>query len=151
MTATDANAPFERLIQRIAPGSKLLRAWPLAGGVSAQMTALEIARADGTTAKWVARRLADVDPTSDDTILALEYKLLHALRATSLPTPTPIAYDPPGAIFDAPTLVLEYVEGAPQFEPQDMDAFIRQLAAQMAQIHHLDVAALDLAFLPRQA
>lgn len=151
MQPADDNARFERLIERIAPGSRLLRTWPLAGGVSAQMTALEIVRADGTTAKWVARRLADVDPTSGDTILALEYKLLHALRATSLPTPTPIAYDPPGAIFDAPALVLGYVEGAAQLEPPDVETFIHQMAAQLAQIHRLDVAALDLSFLPRQA
>jgi len=151
MPAADDIDSFERLIQQIEPGSRLLRAWPLAGGVSAQTTALEIARADGTTAKWVARRHADLDPAGGDYVLALEFKLLRALQTTSLATPTPIAYDPPGTIFDAPTLVLGYVEGAPRFDPPDVDATVRHLAAQLAQIHRLDIATLDLSFLPRQA
>lgn len=149
MTPADA-AKFKRLIQRIAPGSRLLRAWPLTGGVSAQMTALEIVRADGTTVRWVVRRNADVD-AQGEYVAATEFRLLRALQATALPTPTPIAYHPPGEIFDTPTLVLAYVEGAPQFTPANIDTFVRQLAAQLAQIHRLDVAALDLSFLPQQA
>ncbi|MCL4250692.1 MAG: phosphotransferase family protein [Anaerolineae bacterium] len=150
MTTEDTNAPFEQLGQRIAPGSRLLRAWPLTGGVSAQMTALEVARTDGTTVKWVARSNNDVD-AHGEYVVAGEFRLLRALQATALPVPTPIAYHPPGKIFDTPVLVLAYVEGAPQFAPADVGAFVRQLAAQLAQIHGLDVAALDLSFLPRQS
>lgn len=150
MTTEDTNAPFEQLGQRIAPGSRLLRAWPLTGGVSAQMTALEIARPGGTTVKWVARSNNDVDARGESG-LAGEFRLLRALQATALPVPTPIAYHLPDEIFDTPALVLTYVEGAPQFAPADVGTFVRQLAGQLAQIHRLDASALDLSFLPRQA
>jgi len=38
------NTPFEQIIQKIDLHSQLLRTWELKGGVSAQVTALEIAR-----------------------------------------------------------------------------------------------------------
>ncbi|MCC6616115.1 MAG: phosphotransferase family protein [Anaerolineae bacterium] len=151
MPAADDKARFERLIQRIEPGSRLLRAWSLTGGVTAQMASLEVERADGTTVKWVARRYGDVDPVQGDYVAVGEFKLLCALQVTGLPVPPPIAYDPPEDLFDPPTLVLGYLEGAPQFAAADVSAFMRQLAAQLAQIHRLDVTALNLAFLPRQA
>jgi len=44
MAASEMHDKFEQLVQKIDPQSKLLRAWELKGGVSAQVTALEIAQ-----------------------------------------------------------------------------------------------------------
>ena len=41
------NHRFERLVQKLAPTSKLLRVWALKGGISAEMTAIEIETPDG--------------------------------------------------------------------------------------------------------
>jgi hypothetical protein len=53
MTPSREHQQLERLARRIEPQSTLLRAWPLAGGISAQMTALEVALPDGRTKKMI--------------------------------------------------------------------------------------------------
>lgn len=52
---------FELLVHKMDPRSKLLRAWPLTGGGSAQITALEILRSDGRTDKMIVRRHGERD------------------------------------------------------------------------------------------
>ena len=47
---------FEALIHRLEPHGTLRRAWPLQGGVSAQVTVLEIERADGQICTRVVRQ-----------------------------------------------------------------------------------------------
>jgi hypothetical protein len=42
MTVSNEDRKFEQLVQKIVPHSKLLRTWQLKGGISAEMTALEI-------------------------------------------------------------------------------------------------------------
>jgi hypothetical protein len=56
MKASPNNKKFERVVGRIEPQSRLLRAWELKGGVSAQVTALEIERDDGHTQKMIVRQ-----------------------------------------------------------------------------------------------
>ena len=56
MTASPNNKKFERVVRKIDPQSRLLRAWELKGGVSAQVTALEIERDDGYTQKMIVRQ-----------------------------------------------------------------------------------------------
>lgn len=141
---------FERLVQRIEPGSKLLRAWPLTGGVSAQVTALEIERPGGRTEKLIARRHGDVDFSRNPAIAADEYRLLNALHSAGIPTPAPRYVDDSGEIFSRPCLVVEYIEGEPEFEPADLDDFIQQLATHLAAIHRLNVSNPNLPTLPDQ-
>ena len=43
MTEAQEDKKFEQVVQKFDPQSKLLRTWELKGGVSAQVTALEIA------------------------------------------------------------------------------------------------------------
>jgi hypothetical protein len=51
MTESKEDKKFEQLVQKIDPHSKLLRTWALKGGISAQVTALELERPDGQTKK----------------------------------------------------------------------------------------------------
>ena len=135
MTRSDDDARLERLVREIEPRGELLRSWPLAGGISAQMTAFEIAGADGRARKMIARRHRGA------TSAAEEYRLLRRLLAAGLPVPTPRLLDRSGAC-----LVLDYIEGAPDYAPADPGGFARRLAAQLAEIHRVDIAALG--FLP---
>ena len=81
---TEEAKPFEQLVQRIEPQGRLLRRWTLRGGVSAQVTGLEIALADGRTKKWIARRHGAVDLKRNPQIAADEFKLLQWLHAAGL-------------------------------------------------------------------
>ncbi|MCX6048048.1 MAG: phosphotransferase, partial [Chloroflexi bacterium] len=51
----------------------------------------------------------------------------------------------------APALAIEYIEGKPEFALAHIADFTQQMATQLAKLHRVDRAKLDLAFLPPQA
>src|SRR5437867_8202040 len=150
MTVSEKDKKFEQLVQKIDPQSKLLHAWELKGGVSAQVTALEIERPGGQTKKMIVRRHGDVDLKRNPQIAADEFKLLQILQSAGLATPTPYYLDQSGEIFPTPYVVIEYIEGKPEFAPAAITDLIPQLAMHLARIHAVDCSNPDLSFLPKQ-
>jgi aminoglycoside phosphotransferase (APT) family kinase protein len=138
---------FEQVVRKIDPQSRLLRAWTLVGGISAQVTALEVVRSDGQTKKMVVRRHDIVDLQQNPQMTAEEFKLLQLLQAVDLPTPTPYYLDESGEIFATPYIVLEYIDGKPEFELSQVPELILQFATQLARIHAVDYSTLDVSFL----
>jgi aminoglycoside phosphotransferase (APT) family kinase protein len=150
MAESAEGGKFERLIRKIDPQSKLLRAWELKGGVSAQVTALEIERPDGATKKMIVRRHGSVDLKRNQHIAADEFKLLQMLHTAGLAAPKPYHLDQSGEIFPTPIVVVEYIEGEPEFAPSNLADLILQMAAHLSRIHGVDCSKLDLSFLPKQ-
>jgi aminoglycoside phosphotransferase (APT) family kinase protein len=148
MAASKEDNKFERVAQKIEPHSKLLRTWELKGGVSAQVTALEIERPGGRTQKMIVRRHGEVDLKHNPQIAADEFKLLQLLHSAGLATPRPYYLDQTGEIFSTPYLVIEYIEGKPEFAPTNLPDLLLQLATQLSRIHQVDCLHLDLSFLP---
>jgi aminoglycoside phosphotransferase (APT) family kinase protein len=147
-----ADAPkLEYLTQTNSPGSRLLRAWPLNGGISARMTAFEIEQPDGRTKRWIVREPGEGTLRQNPAATADEFKLLQTLSAAGLPVPMPHSLDESGEILSTPYLVVEYIEGTPVIALADLDDPLFQLAAQLAEIHALHRSGVDLSFLPRQA
>ena len=140
---------LERVAERIVPGSRFLRAWPLTGGISAQMTVMEVRQPDGREKRVIIRQPGGATPTRS--AAAREFKLLQVLTAAGLPVPTPCYLDESGEILSTPYLVTEYIEGEPGFTPTDLHDFVRQLAAQLARIHTLRQPWADLSFLPERS
>src|SRR3954465_13802407 len=99
LTTSKEHHKFEQLVQKLDPQSKLLRAWELKGGVSAQVTALEIERPDGQTQKMIVRRHGAVDLQQNPQIAADEFKLLQITQSAGLATPAPYYVDLSGEIF----------------------------------------------------
>jgi aminoglycoside phosphotransferase (APT) family kinase protein len=129
----------------------LLRRWELKGGISAQVTALEIERSDGQTKKMIVRRLGAVDLKRNPHVAADEFRLLQVLQQAGITAPAPYYLDQSGEIFSTPYLVIEYIEGQPEFAPSNLTDLIVQLATHLSRIHHLDCSKLDLSFLPNHA
>jgi aminoglycoside phosphotransferase (APT) family kinase protein len=151
MKASNEDQQFEHLVQTIAPRSKLLRTWPLKGGISAEMTALEIEDPDGQTRNMIVRRPGDGALRRNPHAAADEFKLLQITRSLGLATQTPYYLDQSGEIFPMPYLVIEYIEGRPEFAPAPGAGFIGQIATHLARIHSADCSQLDVSFLPKQA
>ena len=126
---------FAQVLQKIDPQSKLLRAWALKGGVSAQVTALETLQPDGQTKKMIIRKPGDVDLKHNPHGAANEFKLLQLLQAVGLPTPKPYYLDQSGEIFSTPYLVIEYIEGKSEFAPAHVPNLILQFATHLSRIH----------------
>ena len=154
---------FARLIQKIEPESTLVRTWPLTGGVSAQVTALEIEQPDGRRRRMVVRRHGDTDLEWNPEVAADEFRLLRILQAAGLATPAPRYLDRSGEIFSTPSIVLDYIDGQSEFAPRDLNEYLVQFATHLARIHHIrhmsDVPGhagadhsppIDLSFLPQQ-
>ena len=115
------NHRFERLVQKLAPTSKLLRVWALKGGISAEMTAIEIETPDGKTKRMIVRRPSAAALKHNPQAAHDEFKLLQYLHSLGLAAPQPYHLDHTGQIFPTPALVTEYIEGAMQFAPADSD------------------------------
>jgi aminoglycoside phosphotransferase (APT) family kinase protein len=139
---------FERVVRRIDAESTLVRAWALTGGISAQVTALEIERQNGRTHKLIVRRHGAIDFAHNPGIAADEFRLLQMLQTADIAAPAPHLLDESGEIFPSPYLVMEFIEGEPNFAPTDSADLTPQLAAHLAAIHHIDGAHYDLSFLP---
>ena len=150
MTVLDTDQSFERLVHKFDPQSRLLRSWELQGGVSAQVTALEIERATGQRKKMVVRQHGEADLQANPHIAADEFRLLQGLQSAGLPAPKPYYVETSGDIFPTPSIVIEFVDGELEFTPSDLTGFIHQFATHLAQIHGVDKTIADLSFLPEQ-
>lgn len=141
---------LDQLVQKIVPGSRLLHAWVLKGGISAGMTALEIEHPDGQRRKMILRQPGQAALKQNPRAAEDEFRLLEATRRLGLATPTPYFLDTTGQIFPAPYLVIEYVEGRPEFAPSNLKSFTTQLAEHLSRIHKAYASGMDFSFLARQ-
>jgi aminoglycoside phosphotransferase (APT) family kinase protein len=145
--SSSQESAFRQLVQRIDPGWRLRRAWPLTGGVSAQVTALEVERPGDAPLKLVARMHGTVDLASNPHIARDEHRLLEIAHAHDLVAPRPYYVDELCDEFPYPVVVTEFVEGETDFEPVDRSGYLAQMAAELARIHAVQHIA-ELSFLP---
>ena len=150
MTDSQDVMRFERLAQKIDAHANLLRAWELKGGVSAQVTALELLHSDGHPKKVVVRQHGEADLRHNPNIAADEFKLLRILQTAGMAAPAPIYLDESSDRFATPIIVIEFIEGTPEFAPTNVADVVLQLATHLVNIHAVDGANPDLAFLPQQ-
>jgi aminoglycoside phosphotransferase (APT) family kinase protein len=148
MTLSPDPNPFERVLQKMDSRSKLLRAWKLTGGVSAQITALEVEGHNGQIQKLIVRQHGEADRSANPRIAADEFNLLRILEAHGLSAPKPYFVDLSDEIFPTPYIVIEYIEGETVFAPADVDSFIRQVAVTLARIHTVATPNRSSVFLP---
>jgi aminoglycoside phosphotransferase (APT) family kinase protein len=127
----------------------LLRTWSLTGGVSAQVTGLEIEHPDGHDSKLIVRRHGNVDLTHNPHIARDEFRLLQIAQTHGLAAPRPHYVDESCDLFPTPVLVIDFIDGETDFAPTDFDGYLSQMATQLARIHAVP-GSPDLAFLPRQ-
>lgn len=138
-----------QVVAKFAPGGKLLHHRPLTGGISAQTHALEVELADGEVQRWVVRRPSTKLLARRPDLARCEYRVLAITRELGLATPAPYALDETGTIFSGPYLILEYIDGAPDYAPRNRIDYAAQCAAQLAKLHRIDHAHRDLSFVPR--
>ena len=148
MTDAEREDALQVVARRAVPGGTPRRTWPLTGGVSAGVTALEIATADGETVRLVLRRHGEVDRGRNPRVARDEFRVLEIARAHGLAVPRPVLLDESGELLATPFLVIEYVDGEPDLAPADLDDWVDQAVDHLTRIHA--VPAAGLAFLPAQ-
>ena len=141
-----------QVVARLDPQATLQRVWPLRGGVSAQMTALEFAGAASDARTVIVRRAGAWAMQQNPAIIPQEYAILQAVTQMGVKAQRPYWLDTSGEIFADPYMVIEYIEGAPRYAPADSLHFVTQMASHLAALHRLSVGGLQpLAFLPDYA
>ena len=104
MTVADA-VLVAAVAYHLDPGSTVRRAWPLEGGVSARVTAIELIRSSGAHETVVLRQPNPSRLEENPRAAWQEYTLLSRLHRAGLPVPAAIDLDDSGEVAGAPYLV----------------------------------------------
>ena len=123
------NDAILQIINNTFPNSDIVRVWYPTGGVSAQVTAVEVKLAGDSIEKIIVRQ----HPTAKK-----EFTLLKKLHALGLPVQKPYTYDDSLSLPSAPYIILEYVVGNAQFLPQNMPDFLQKSVSTSTNIHKVD-------------
>jgi aminoglycoside phosphotransferase (APT) family kinase protein len=120
----------------------------LEGGVSAQVTALEIVLPGGERKRFVLRQHGPRDLAQNPHVAVDEFRLLSILQSHAIPAPAPHYYDESGTLVPTPYIVVAYIEGQSDFAPSNLQDALHQYAEHLSAIHRITCAREDLSFLP---
>ena len=127
---------LEQIVRRVNAGHTLIQADALVGGASAQVILLHVKHADvEVTQKYLLRVHSENNRWRNPNIARHEFKLLKTLYDSGLPVAQPHYLDESGEVYSLPYLIIDYVEGAPDFSPRDLPDFIQQSVELLAKIH----------------
>ena len=147
MMTQEERKKFALIARKFNPQAQLRQTWPLTGGLSAEMTGLEIALPGGVVQKIVVRRFREGHDGQNLHPAEKEFRLLQLTHAAALPTPRPFFLDTSGQIWPTPYLVMEFVDGEMLLAPTDVTQHVIQMATHLAQIHALHHPDYDFSFL----
>lgn len=132
-------AALAQVVAAIDPALRLTANWPLAGGVSSQVTAIEAEVPGGAAQRLVVRQYGPANLLSDPHSAAHEHLLLNLLHGAGLAVPCPRLADQSRTILPVPYLVTEFIEGEVWIEPSQLTVpvtdFTHELAAFLARLH----------------
>lgn len=135
---------LQRVVQKIAPGGRLIRNTRLHGGIASIVHRLDVQRVDGTRTAVALRYSA---PGGDHAHVtpekaSYEFKVLNTLRGTDLPTPEPVLLDAEGELLGVTAVVASYIPGKPRFGEDA--AYMRAIARALASVHAVTPTTHDL-------
>lgn len=149
MDNLDLDAPFQRIARLIDANAMLVRHWPLEGGVSATINALEILIPPAQNRKVVVRYHGTNEwKPLDDNDVAMEYEIQRVLFQAALPVAEPLLLDTSQKVLPAPYLVMEMVEGTSFVEESHVKQAVCAMADFLARLHCLDIDASAMPLLP---
>lgn len=123
------------------PGSILAGFERLTGGVSADVTRLDLEAHNGRKRSVILR---EHGATHDGNELTIEFATLKALHDSGLAVPKPLASDSSRKLLDHPWLLMDFVAGSAGFEDRDSEARIDAMADQMISLHKEGVGELSV-------
>ena len=120
----------------VGPGARVRASEPLPGGTSSAVHALTVEGGNGRTHKLVLRRFVREDWLAEEPDLAKrEASALSLIAGRGLPTPALVAVDPDGAEVGVPAVLMSRLPGRIDWDPSDVEAFLRRLVEPLPSIH----------------
>lgn len=126
---------------QVAPGSRVLDARRLTGGVSSSMHVERLVGAAGARSRVVLRCWAGVPGAEGAARVSREAAVLAQLGPAGLRAPELLAADPTGEACGAAALVMSWRPGRLHLTPEDPVAWLDQLARALVEVHDADVVA----------
>ena len=125
-------ASYATLVQRWWPGSMLVNIERLQGGVSADVSQLNLKQASGSHLSVVLRAHGE---NHSGHPAQTEFDLLQALFVKGLPVAQPLAVDETKSLLPNDYLVLTFIGGSSLIESPDHAAYVERAAEMLARIH----------------
>lgn len=144
---TYSRKQFTSVIKKVDSRYELVSSHKLVGGSSADVFALEVEGESGRRNQLVFRLHGDLDFLRNKNVAKEEFALLDLLHRAGLPVPKPFFVDLSCTIFCRPYLVMEYVDGTINIDPNNLSNAVKQLAENLARLHSVDLQGHDISFL----
>ena len=136
------------LLERIEPGSSLLKIELLPGSFSNHTHLVEARLVNGRIYKLVVRRYKVFGDYDRGEKACREFKTFEMLNKHHVPAPKPLLLDETGDILGSPGIVTQFVEGSLMMEvPSDAMHWARKLAKTLAKIHSIPCGKEEQKFL----
>jgi aminoglycoside phosphotransferase (APT) family kinase protein len=135
------------LLNKLAPGSKLLGISRLKGGLEAGMFSVLYLDALGSQERLVVRQTSDRDEGSADRAKR-EFATMSLLRDAGVPVPAPMLLDAEGNLLGTPSIVMSYA-GEVVMQPDDRAEWLQGLSQAMRKLHSVTPTRFDLSHLQR--
>jgi len=113
---------------------------PMPGGSTAAMHRVTLRRSTDATQTVVLRRYAldDIMAETPD-IVTRETTALRLAATADIPTPELLAADTYAHETDAPTVVMSWLDGRPQWQPRHRSQFVNEIADAMIAVANIEV------------
>lgn len=126
-------------------GGRIVSVRRLVGGKSTAMHAVAVDDRRGQRQRLVLRRFVNQAWLEREPDLARkEARALRLLETSDVPAPQLVAVDEDGSASDVPSVLMTRLRGRVQFAPDDIDAWVRQLAAALPAVHAVDASGAGL-------
>ncbi|HZU13512.1 MAG TPA: aminoglycoside phosphotransferase family protein [Chloroflexota bacterium] len=125
----------------VGPGARLADVRAMEGGTSSAIHAVTVEYRDRTIS-LVLRRFVRQDWLAEEPDLAAhEAEALRLAAAARIPTPRLVAVDETGDQTDVPAILMERLPGAIEWNPADLEGYLRRLAEPLPVLHAVPVPA----------
>jgi aminoglycoside phosphotransferase (APT) family kinase protein len=123
------------LAAALGPRVSIAGARRLPGGMTSWVHALDVRTTSGP--RRVVLRRYRPQPYDTTERAEREWKLLALLAGTGVPAPQPLWFDPQGAMFGRPAMLLTWLPGRPLVDPREPIGWAATIADGLARIHAL--------------
>lgn len=140
---------MDKLAGQLVPGGAVSHERRIEGGLGCTMDVLATVDGEDQSDRVVLRRYGPWGKPGDDHPAPVEAHALELAARGGVPVPELLWVDLDG-VFEEPTIVISYIDGAPLTNPSDPMGWADQLSEALADIHatsltDADYAALELA------
>jgi aminoglycoside phosphotransferase (APT) family kinase protein len=132
---------LRRILLRAFPKGRITACEALSGGISARAVVVDIVTPDGGAERVVFRRPSRGTIEETRRLVESEYRLLSRCEGLGIRAPRVRFLDP-----EVSCVVLDHVEGAPDFARAHLSEMLEQMAEELARIHSVPVTP-ELSFL----